>query len=309
MNLTKRTMLLPVASLLLLGGCASTAGYKKPISDFQEASSVVTQSASIYITQLNKTQRDSYIDQKVSSAEEIKLTEIEALPTFSSEAITARLDALKELSKYGELLGQLANSDTPERISANANELAVSLDKLNKDVATLAKPSDEKFKSAFGPAALLMGEVARFSVEKEIQKSLDKAILDGEKPVTDLMQAIEKDLVKAYELKRKSLSRIRLIYVGEYEEERKKEQHDLVKLRQRGGEIKSIFDVLEKFSASNPSEGIEGMRKAFTALVAYAKSSKEPSDLATLAAQMENFAAHAKRFEDAVHQLQKLNNN
>lgn len=310
MNMTRNIILFPAASLLLMTGCASTAGYKKPISDFQNASSVVTQSAGIYVTQLNKTQRDAYIDQQVSNNEQIKLTEIEKLQVFTPEGIETRLTALKELASYGELLAQLANSDAPERITDNAKDLAESLDKLGGHVNELSGGGDAGFKGAFGPASLIMSEVARFSVEKKMQKALDKAVLDGEKPITNLLHAIKTDLAMAYELKRNAVTNTRVIYIDGYDEEHQKgNKANLDVLRQRGDKIKSALDAWEGLPTSNPSEGLDAMVVAHRALVDYAKSSKKPADLKELADQMEIFGERAKRVGSAVRQLQHLNNN
>ena len=293
--------------LVLLNGCSSTAGYKKPISDFQNASLVVTESARVYVTQLNKTQRDAYVDRQASEAKQIKLSEIEELQAFSPEAIETRLGALNELSKYGDLLGQLANSDAPEKITSNAEDLAKSLEKLEGNINNLGGSGNTNFKGAFSPAALLIGEVARFAVEKKIQEALDKAILGGEKPIKNLIRVIRDDIVMAYQLKRNAVSNSRVIYVDGYETERLKGR-DVVSLRKRGDEIKSVLDVWEALPTSNPSEGLDAMATGHSALVDYAKSPKKTEDLAAFAAQMETFVARAKRVGNAVRQLQQLNN-
>ena len=295
-------------SLVTLNGCSSTTGYKKPIGDFQNASSIVTESARIYVTQLNKTQRDAYIESQVSKARQIKLTEIERLQVFSPGAIEARLGALNKLSKYGELLLQLANSDAPEKITSNAGDLAESLKKLERNVNDLSANGDTGFKGALGPAALLIGEVARYAVEKKIQEALDKAILGGEEPINNLIRVIRDDLETAYELKRTAVTASRVIYVDGYEAERLKGR-DVASLRRRGDEIKSVLDVWEVLPTSNPSEGLDAMAAAHSALADYAKSQKKSEDLTTFAAQMETFVARAKRVGNAVLQLQQLNSN
>jgi PBP1b-binding outer membrane lipoprotein LpoB len=293
--------------LVLLNGCSSTAGYKKPISDFQNASSVVTESARVYVTQLNKTQRNAYIDRQVSDEKQITLDKIEELQAFSPQAIETRLGALNELSKYGDLLGKLANSDAPENITSNAEDLANSLKKLENNINNLGESGNTKFKGAFSPVALLIGEVARFAVEKKIQEAIEKAILGGEKPIKNLIIVIRDDLVMAYQLKRNAVSDNRVIYIDGYEKERLKGR-DVVSLRKRGEEIKSVLDVWETLPTSNPSEGLDAMATAHSALVDYAKSPKKAEDLAAFAAQMETFVARAKRVGNAVRQLQQLNN-
>ena len=297
-----------VISLGIMGGCTSTAGYKKPISDFQNASSVVTDSARIYVSQLNKTQRDAYIDRQVSAAEQIKLSEVENIQVFSPEEIAVRLGALNQLSKYGALLGQLANSDAPGSITSNAGDLSKSLAAIEEKVNSLSGSGNKSLKGAFGPAALLIGEVARFAVENKIQGALDKAILSGEEPIIALIRAIRDDLLIAYYLKRSAVADNRVIYVDGYETERLKGR-DIVSLRKRGDEIKSVLDVWESLPTSNPSEGLDAMAGAHSALVEYAKSPKSPEDLMEFAAQMDTFVARAKRVGNAVSQLQKLNNN
>ncbi len=298
-----------LTALILFAGCSSTAGYKKPISDFQNASSVVTDSARIYVNQLNKTERDAYIDGQVSTSNQILLTEIEKKQVFSPEEIQARLEALSELSKYGELLGQLANSDAPERITSSAEDLATSLEKLVTNVGKLSPSSNKAFSGAIGPAAQLMGEVARLVIEKKIQGALDEAILAGEEPVVKLIRAIRDDLIIAYERKRQAISASRVVYVDGYENERTKPSLTVDRLRKRGEEIKSVLDVWESFPAGNPSDGLNAMATAHTALVDYAKSPKNAADLAAFAAQMETFVSRAKRIGMAVQKLQALNSN
>lgn len=296
-------------SFVMLNGCATTTtGYKKPISNFQNASSAVTESARVYVIQLNKTQRDAYIDGQVSGAEQIQLPEIDKLQVFAPQAIETRLEALKGLSKYGELLGQLANSDAPGNITSNAGDLAKSLQALEGSVKKLSPSGNTKFVGAIGPAATLMGEVARIAVERTIQESLDEAIAGGEEPIKELIRVIRNDLVIAYQLKRNAISNNRVIYVDGYEKERLGKR-DVVVLRKRGDEIKSALDLWEALPTSNPSEGLDAMATAHSALLDYAKSEKNPEDLAAFAAEMEAFVARAKRVGNAVQQLQQLNNN
>ena len=303
MNITKSILIIPLAGLLLLTGCANHNGYKKLINDFQTASSVVTQSAGVYITQLNKTQRDAYIDRQVNKGAEIKLNKVEEFQVFSSKSIQARLDALTQLASYGTLLGRLANSDTPQRITSNAEELKVSLDKLNEDVNTLTGNEDAKFKNALGPAALIMGEIARFAVERKIQDSLNTAILKGEKPVTDLIDVLKHDLTQAYDLHSQAVQDSAVNYINGYHIELKKKS-SLDKLRKRGQEIKSALDIREELPKGDPSYGLYAMGEAHKALVDYAKSPRNQDDLKNLAEQMEIFAERAKRVGKVVQQLQ-----
>ncbi|NTW70403.1 MAG: hypothetical protein HGB23_11280 [Chlorobiaceae bacterium] len=294
--------------LAALSGCASTAGYKTPISNFQNASSVVTESARVYILQLNKTQRDAYIDRQVSMGWEIKLKMMDSLQVMSPKSIAARLGALNQLSKYGSLLGQLANSDAPEKISSNAGDLAESLKTLNGNINELSAKDDKQFQSVFAPASVVIGEVARYAKEKMIQEALVEAINKGEEPVKNLIGVIKGDLEIAYSLSQSAFSVKRKYYVAAYELERKK-AYDFDRLRTRGEEVKSALDAWETLPASNPTEGFDALATAHSALVDYANSPKQAENLATFSAQMEDFVARATRVGNAVKQLQQLNKN
>lgn len=289
---------------LLLGGCADRAGYREPISTFQDASSVVVGSARTYLTQLNKTERDAYIRRQANHNQPIVLNEVEKAQSFSPEQIAMRLDALDVLAGFGALLGQLANSDAPERISGSAADLGDALEKLSGHVSQFATGSaDNKFVGAVGPVTKLVGEVTRIAVEKKIQQALDRAILAGDGPVRDLIKAIGADLALAYERKRNALSERRVDYIDAYGDtlgpargqERRRAAEDLI----------GYLDTWEAFPLSNPEQGLAVMADAYSSLVTYAKSSKTPTDLAGLADQMELFAARARRVGTAVQELNK----
>lgn len=300
--------LITLVVLSLCSGCSSVKGYKTPIKNFQNASATVTESARIYVIRLNKTQRDAYIERQVSSARQIKLTELEAVQVFSPESIAARLGALDQLMKYGSLLGQLADPDSQREISSNAGDLGRSLDKLSGNITQLSASGDQHFRTAFEPASIIIGEVARFALERKIEKALDKAIAEGEEPVKSVIRVLRDDLEMAYQLKRSALTSNRVIYVDGYEVERRRGD-DVVRLRARGEEIKSVMDLWEALPMSNPREGFDALAAAHTALVDYARSHKKRADLATFSAQMEEFALRAQRVGDSVRQLQQLNNN
>lgn len=93
-NRPSRTMgcALITGILILLTACGTT-GYRSPISKFQDASSVVIASTRIYLTELNKVERDKYINEQVSRKAQIQLIQIEAVQVFSRDGLKARLDA------------------------------------------------------------------------------------------------------------------------------------------------------------------------------------------------------------------------
>jgi len=306
-RLIDRKAVFSLVAVCVLEGCANRAAYRTPVTTFQDASSVMVHSARIYLTQLNKIERDAYIRRQAANNQHIRLDEIEKTQSFSPEEIAVRLEALNELSRYGELLGHLANSDAPERITASASDLADSLQRLSDKVSQLARrPTNSKFVNSAGPAVKIVGEVASIAVEKKIQAALDRAILSGEGPIRDLIHAIRDDITIAFERKRNALSAQRVDYVDAYEDtvgtdnEANGDQR-----RQRANELIAYLDVWESFPLSNPHEGLNALADAYSALVAYAKSPKTPTDLSGLADQIELFAARANRIGGVIQQLEK----
>ena len=126
---------------------------------FQEGASVVIASTRIYVTELNKVERNNYIEAKVSSLEQIKLSEIEEAHVFSAEGLKARLDALSQLASYAELLGELATYDAAERVIPQATSLKDSLEQLEVTLGSLdgnAPQSEggqnDRFRAAVAPS-------------------------------------------------------------------------------------------------------------------------------------------------------------
>jgi hypothetical protein len=286
-------------------GCGR-AGFVEPVTSFQEASSVVIASTRLYLTELNKVEREHYLTDQANKRLQIKLPELEAVEVFSREGLKARLDALDHLARYGSLLSRLAKSDAPERVKAETEALGASLKGLTETVSTLQGDDNKAFKSAVGPAATLIGQVLSLIVEQKLREALRTAVERGEEPVNQLVTAIGDDVVVAYERKRNSLSNLRVVFVDQYNLEQQKPAPDLGRLRALADQIRTHEDRWEVFASANPASGLDAMRNAHTALVVYARSAGRVNDLANLVQAMETFAARAKRLGRAVVALQEL---
>jgi predicted DNA-binding ribbon-helix-helix protein len=286
-------------------GCGR-AGFVEPVTSFQEASSVVIASTRLYLTELNKIEREHYLTDQASKKLQIKLPELEAVQVFSQEGLKARLDALDQLARYGALLSRLAKSDAPERVKAEAETLGTSIRDLTETVNTLNGDDDKAFKNAVGPAAALIGEVLNLVVEQRLREALKAAVERGEAPVNRLVAAIGSDLVIAYERKRNLLSNLRVAFVDQYNVEQQKPAPDLGRLRALADQVRAHEDRWEVFASANPATGLDAMRDAHTALVSYARSAGRVTDLASLVEAMEAFSARARRLGQAVVALQEL---
>jgi len=290
-------------TVLFQAGCGPS-GFRDPITKFQSASSVVIASTRLYITELNKTERDHYIQSQLSQKAQIKLNEIESVQVFSKDGLKARLDALNQIGSYGDLLLKLANSDAPEKVKAEAKSLADEVKNLLSTVSGLTGNDDTAFKAAVGPVTSIVGVILDLVLQQKIKNALDKAIKNGKDPVNNLIAVIRNDISLAYERKRSSLSDMRTALVDEYNREMLKgSSADSEKLKMLAERISTHEDRWEAFASGNPGEGLDAMAKAHNALVKYAESSHKVTDLASLVDAMEAFAARAVSIGKAVQAL------
>jgi hypothetical protein len=295
-----------LALVVLAQVTCDRAGFVEPVTSFQEASSVVIASTRLYLTELNKVERENYLNERASKKLQIKLPELEAVQVFSRDGLKARLDALDQFARYGTLLSRLAKNDAPERVRAETETLGESLKSLTDTVDTLRGDDNSGFKAAVGPAATLIGDVLDLVVERDVQKALKTAVERGEEPVNRLLGAIGDDIALAYERRRSSLSNLRVVFVDQYNVEQQEAAPDPGRLRALADQIRAHEDRWEVFASANPASGLAAMRDAHTALVAYARSGGRVNDLASLVQAMETFSARAKRLGQAVTALEEL---
>jgi hypothetical protein len=228
------TILLALLLATFNFGCGPE-GYRTPITKFQSASAVVVESTRVYISELNKVERDSYILEQVSTKSQIDLSKIEAAQVFGKEGLQARMDALDLVAGYGDLLAKVANSDAPEKVTAQATSLKGSITNLSNTVSGLTGGDHTNFNNAVGPVTTIIGEVLNFIVERKIKQALDRAILGGEGPINNMLSVIGADIDLAYERKRNAFSNLRVQLVDAYNVEfLKGDKADPEKLRLRG---------------------------------------------------------------------------
>jgi hypothetical protein len=286
-------------------GCARPSAYKAPVSKFRDASAVVIESTKTYLTALNKTERDHYIDDQVASRGQIQLIRIEEVQVFSADAIAARLDALDELANYTELLFRLATSDAPETIKGSAKDLGTALTNLSDQVNKLGGADDAKFKSAVNTVFPVIGDVLKALVEQRIEDALQKAITTGAAPVNDLIEAIKVDAQIAFERKRNVLSKRRADAVLQYNTEFQKGANaSPAALRRYADVISETEDQWEAFKIAQPTLGLDAMQRANTALEKFARTKKPTiSDFASFVDAVEVFASAAARVGQGLEQL------
>lgn len=292
-----------VIAVISLIGCAHPNAYQVPVAKFRDASTVVIEATKIYLTELNKTERDMYIKAQASKPAQIEEREIERVQGFSKEAIAARLNALDQLANYADLLNQLASSDAPARIKAKATDLQSALAGLSGEINKLGGPDDANFKEVTGRVVPVIGDVLQAFAEQRIEEGLNKAITSGGPAVNSLVQAIADDVEIAFQRKKAAFSEERLRMVDQYNKDF--QNHAPPAALQADAEaIIAQEDRWEAFLTANPKDGLLAMKRANDALVKFASNRKRtPSDFGSFVDAIEAFAAAANRVGNAVHKL------
>jgi len=288
-----------------LVGCTKPSAFTTPVGTFRDASSVVIQATKVYLTELNKVERNEYIYSQASKPDQIRLDMIEQRQVFSKEGIAARLNALDQLASYVELLDRLANSDQPHRIKARAADLHAAVNSLSGKIAALSGEDDKKFKAAAGKVFPIIGNVLEAFAQRAVTDAIKKAIDQGAEPVDELITAIGTDIQVAYERRRTSFSGSRVILVDQYNREFiKGADADPAKLKNYADAIAAGEDRWEAFLTAQPNDGLEAMKRANAALVKFARTPKPGiTDFAAFVDAMESFAAAAGRIGKVVQSM------
>jgi hypothetical protein len=79
-----RPAVIVLAVALLGAACAKPSAYIVPVTKFRDASAVVIKSTQAYLTALNKTEREHYINDQVASHGPILLNKIEEVQVFGA---------------------------------------------------------------------------------------------------------------------------------------------------------------------------------------------------------------------------------
>ena len=284
---------MPLFVLLLLIGCAQKMAYREPITRFQQASTVVIETARVYYRIANKGERDAEIDWRVARREEIRVRTLndKKLRLLGADDLAARMAALDALAKHGRLLLTLASSDAATKAKDAANSLDDAIVRLRK---SFRDEVSEDFKKKAEGFAAIAGEAVKLALEVEIAEALDKTIVASEKNVKTLISLLREEVSMLYELRRKNLSAARVSATDEYNEELAKKKSNPLKLQQAADRIKKVEDAWDNLPLLlGAGPGLDAMERAHQQLVDYARSGKEPQDLAALVEAVDAFVTRA----------------
>lgn len=294
-----------VLSTLLIAGCVSPAAYREPITRFQQASTVVIEGARTEYGLANKRERNAVIDRLVVKRARISLQTLndKEMRVLGGDDLAARMTALDALAKHGQLLLTLASSDAPARAKDAANSLDDAIRDLSSSLGHV--PSDA-FKNKTEGFATIAAEVTKLALEARISQALDKAITLSEKDVLALIRLLREEMSGLYERQRNALSAARVSATDEYNEELKKPGSSHEKLQKAASEIKRVEDAWDRLPLLlGAGPGLDAMAQAHQKLADYARSSKNPQDLAELIEATDAFVTQAKVIADAIKTIRE----
>ncbi len=282
----------PLAALLL-SGCGQVAAYRSPIARFQQASAVVIASTREQYDLANKAERDAEIDRRVARRETIDLEVLngEELRPFGPEDLAARISALDAVAEHGALMLALASADAPVKAADAARSLGDALVPLT---ASLGRTGPGQFRSSAEGFAAIAAEVTRMVLAGDIGRALDQAVIASEQGILPLIALLSDEMTALHERWRGRLSAARVEATTAYREELDKPTPSADKLRTAAAKIKAAEDAWYALPALlSTGSGLAPMAEAHRELVAYAKSSKTPQDLADLVDATDAFATRA----------------
>jgi hypothetical protein len=148
------------------------------------------------------------------------------------------------------------------------------------------------------PISALTALVGTMVIEHQQREAVEAAILDGNKPINDLIDLLKGDLKSLSVVDNVAYAAIQSDTVFIYNELRQKTDAkgsvDLMnQLIQENGRLQTL-------RALQIDSVLSDMEDTHNALVTFCKSGKTPKDLASLSSQIDVFTAHVKLFDDAI---------
>jgi len=303
--------LLAVSSSIWLCGCTTVAVYQSPVSKFQTAVNTANDSIRPYLLGVNDLIAEANLYDKVGMDKPWGTEDLHA--GIPPEEIQVRLQALSTIASYANALGAVANAKDVDELGQAAKSLGNDVNGLSTTIQGLtAKRSANSAQSPSGkqaaaldlsgPVSAMVTLVGTLVIEQKQKAAVQKAIVDGEKPISNLIDLLKTDLRLLTLVDDASLAARQTGLVKLYNSARTKTDPK--------GLIALIDDFVQQnnriqtLRALQVDSLLSDMGAAHAALVSFAKSSKAPKDFSDLAAQIDVFTAHVKLFGDAIASVQ-----
>jgi hypothetical protein len=297
-----------MGAALLLSSCTTVSVYQDPVSKFQTAVNAANDSLRPYLLGVNNLNAKANLYDKVLMDKPWGTEDLtNAIPAAE---IQVRLQALSTIASYANALAAVANSRDVENLTQAAQTLGDDVNGLSKTIQGLAASrtgGNPLAKQAAtldlsGPVSSLVTLVGTLAIEHKQKEAIEAAILKGDQPINQLIGLLKNDLRSLTVMDDASYASIQAGTVFLYNNARTKTDPKALKdlidqLVQENGSLQTL-------RALQADSLLSGMQSAYAALVTFAKSGKQPKDLADLAGQIDVFTARVKLFDNAIASVQ-----
>jgi len=299
------------SAALLLSSCTTVSIYQDPVSKFQTAVNAANDSLRPYLLGVNDLNTKANLYDKVLMDKPWGTEDLtNAIP---SAEIQLRLQALSTIASYANALAAVANSKDVGNLTQAAQTLGDDINGLSTTVQGLAAirsggnaPNPMAKRAATldlsGPVSSLVTLAGTLAIEHQQKEAIMTTILGGDKPINQLIGLLRDDLRSLTVMDNASYASIQTGMVFLYNNARNKT--DPKALKDLIDQLVKENDSIQTLRALQANSLLSDMQNAYVALVTFAKSGKQPKDLADLAGQIDVFTAHVKLFDNAITSVQ-----
>ena len=286
-------------------GCTTVTQYQSPVTKFQLAVNSANDSIRPYLLSLNTLIAKANLYGKLRTGKPWGADDFSA--TIPPDEINLRLQALSTIASYANALGAVVTSGDDASLGQATETLCDHVASLHSTIESLGRTSNSTRESSSQldlrkPVESLVSLFGKMAIERMQRQAIEKAIIDGAKPIGNVIESLRVDLRKLSDLHQTEYDTITGVLMWNYQMTREKaDPKDLLALTDR---FISDYQQIHASMALRADVLLGDMSNAHKALVAFARSEKLPKDLAGLSVQMDIFSAHAKSFNAAIESVQ-----
>ena len=310
----KLHLFLAFASAVLVSGCATQTVYQDPVAKFQTAVLNANSTVAPYFQNINALNLEANLYDKIG--EDKPWGSEDLVPAIPAKEIQLRLSALSAITSYVNALAAVASGKDEQSLDQAAQTLGTNVNNLQTTVLGIgAARSSGSLKGALSapaakldiskPVTALVTLFGNLYIEQKQKAALESAIIAGDKPIGDLLDQLAADL-----------HGLQLLDTAAYEAMQNGKIVAYAAIR-KAAAPKDLPSVVYQFSQDMASlQTLESLqldtlfndvKAAHTALVVFAKSSKQPKDLSELSSEIDVLTQHVQLFQNALSSLQSLN--
>jgi len=205
MNIERRLFALLTGGVVafLLSGCTTVSIYQSPIAKFQSSVNAANDSIRPYLLGVDDLIAEANLYDKVGLDKPWGTEDLHA--GIPPAEIQVRLQALTTIASYANALGTVAGAKDVEQLQQAARAFGTDIKGLSTTVQGLqstratagnqgvtAKQAAQLDLS--GPVAAMVSLIGTAVIEGKQKHAIEAAILDGEKPVNQLVEMLRTDL-------------------------------------------------------------------------------------------------------------------